>query len=87
MADEPLILSDPLSILITVPLGTLLNEFLVAEKQLLPTCISPPRAHTGLTKMSSIRFLLFEIKRDLFYNLTIFYLTDFLNLFFFIQNV
>ena len=32
--------------------------------------------HTGLTRVSSIRFLLFEIKRVLVYNSTIIYFTD-----------
>ena len=36
--------------------------------------------------MNSIWFLLFEIKRVLVYNLTIFYLTDLFILYFFIQN-
>ena len=42
--------------------------------------------HPGLTRVSSIRFLLFEIKRVLVYNSTTFYLTDLFNLYFFIQN-
>jgi len=40
--------------------------------------------HTGLTRVSSIRFLLFEIKRILVFNSIIIYFT---NLFIFIQNV
>ena len=36
--------------------------------------------------MSSIRFLLFEIKRVFVYNSTIFYLTDLFILYFFLQN-
>ena len=42
--------------------------------------------HPGLTRVSSIRFLLFEIKRVLVYNSTILKLTDLFILFFFIQN-
>ena len=43
--------------------------------------------HPGLTRVSSIWFLLFEIKRVLVYTLTIFKLTDFFILYFFIQNI
>jgi len=42
--------------------------------------------HTGLTRVSSIRFLLFEIKRVLVYNSIIIYFTDLFVLYFFIQN-
>jgi len=37
-------------------------------------------------RVGSIRFLLFEIKRVLVYNLTAFYLTDLFILYFFIRN-
>ena len=41
----------------------------------------------GLTRVGSIPFLLFEIKRVfLVYNSTIFYVTDFFILYFFLQN-
>ena len=40
----------------------------------------------GLTRVSSIWFLLFEIKRVLVYNSTIFKLTDLFIFFFFIQS-
>ena len=42
--------------------------------------------HSGLTRVSSILFLLFEIKRVLVYNSTIFYFTDLFLLYIFIQN-
>ena len=42
--------------------------------------------HTRLTRVSSIRFLLFEIKRFLVYNSIIIYLTDLFILYIFIQN-
>ena len=42
--------------------------------------------HPGLTRVSSILFLLFEIKRVLVYNSTIIYFTDLFILYFFIQN-
>jgi len=42
--------------------------------------------HPALTRVSSIRFLLFEIKRVLVYNSTILYLTHFFVLYFFLQN-
>ena len=41
--------------------------------------------HPGLTRVSSIRFLLFEIKRVLVYS-TILYFTDLFNLYIFIQH-
>ena len=44
------------------------------------------KLHPGLTRVRSIRFLLFEIKRILVYNSTIFYLTDLSIQYFFIQN-
>ena len=37
-------------------------------------------------RVGSIRFLLFEIKRVLVYNLTAFYLTDLFILYFFVQT-
>ena len=43
--------------------------------------------HPGVTRVRSIRFLLFEIKRVLVYNSTSFKLTDLFILYFFIQNV
>ena len=42
--------------------------------------------HPGLTRVSSIRFLLFEIKRAFVFNSTIFYLTDMFIIYFFLQN-
>ena len=42
--------------------------------------------HPGLTTVSSVWFLLFEIKRVLVYNSTIFYFTDLFILYIFIQN-
>ena len=42
--------------------------------------------HTGLTRVSSIRFLLFEIKSFLVYNSTIIYFTDLFILYIFTQN-
>ena len=45
----------------------------------------PYHPESGLTRVNSIRFLLFEIKRVLVYNFTIFLCTDLLILFFFIQ--
>ena len=42
--------------------------------------------HTGLTRVSSIRFLLFEIKRVLVFNSIIIYFTDLFILYLFIQN-
>jgi len=42
--------------------------------------------HTGLTRVSSIRFLLFEIKRVLVFNSIIIYFTDLFILYIFIQN-
>ena len=44
------------------------------------------RIHTGLTRVSSIRFLLFEIKRVLVFNSIIIYFTDLFILYIFIQN-
>ena len=43
--------------------------------------------HPRLTRVRSIRFLLFEIKRVLVYNSTIFKLTVLFILYFFIHNV
>jgi len=43
--------------------------------------------HPGLTRVRSIRSHLFEIKRVLVYNSTIFKLTDLFILYFSIQNV
>ena len=45
MADEPLILSDPLSILIPIHLGTLHDEFLSSslQRNSSPKLNSPPR--------------------------------------------
>jgi len=43
--------------------------------------------HLELTRERSIRFLLFEIKSVFVYNSTVFKLTDFFILYFFIQNV
>ena len=45
------------------------------------------RGHSGLIRVRSIWCLLFEIKRVLVYNSTIFKLTDLFILYFFIQNV
>ena len=42
--------------------------------------------HTRLTRVSSIRFLLLEIKRVLVFNSIIFYFTDLFILYIFIQN-
>ena len=42
--------------------------------------------HAGLTRVSSIRFLLFEIKRILVFNSIIIYFTDLFILYVFIQN-
>ena len=42
--------------------------------------------HTGLTRVSSIRFLLFEIKRVMVFNSIIIYFTDLFILYIFIQN-
>ena len=42
--------------------------------------------HTGLTRVSSIRFLLFEIKRVLVFNSIIIFFTDLFVLYIFIQN-
>ena len=42
--------------------------------------------HAGLTRVSSIRFLLFEIKRILVFNSIIIYFTDLFILYIFIQN-
>ena len=42
--------------------------------------------HTGLTRVSSIRFLLFEIKRILVFNSIIIYFTDLFMFYIFIQN-
>ena len=52
----------------------------------LPTLWQFKLCHPGLTRVSSIRFLLFEIKRVFVYNSTIFYLTDLFILYFFLQN-
>ena len=49
------------------------------------TVLYVPR-HTGLTRVSSIRFLLFEIKRVLVFNSIIFYFTDLFIIYNFIQN-
>ena len=43
--------------------------------------------HPGLTRVRSIQFHLFEIKRVLAYNSTIFTLTDLFILYFFIQSL
>ena len=54
------------------------------NKTFRPTGNTP---HPGLTRVNSIRFLLFEIKRVLVFNSRIFQLRDLFMLFFFIQNV
>ena len=43
-------------------------------------------SHTGLTRVSSIRFLLFEIKRVLVFKSIIIYFTNLFILYIFIQN-
>ena len=43
--------------------------------------------HPELTRERSIRFLIFEIKRVLVYNPTLFKLTDLFIFYFFVQNV
>ena len=43
-------------------------------------------AHPGLTRVSSIRFLLFEIKRVLVLNSIIIYFTDLFIFYMYIQN-
>ena len=50
-------------------------------------CLQWVQCHPGLTRVRSIWFLLFKIKRVLVYNSTIFKLTDLFILYFFIQNV
>ena len=50
------------------------------------TVYSVYNVHPGLIRVSIIRFLLFEIKRVLVYNSTIFYFTDLFILCIFIQN-
>ena len=42
--------------------------------------------HPELTRVNTIRFLLFEIKRVMVYNSTIIYFTDLFILYIFIQN-
>ena len=51
-------------------------------------CRRPPTTvlHTGLTRVSSIRFLLYEIKRVLVFNSIIIHFTDLFILYIFIQN-
>ena len=44
------------------------------------------RVHTELTRVSSIRFLEYEIKRVFIFNSIIIYFTDLIILFIFIQN-
>ena len=51
------------------------------------TMLSFRRRQPGLTRVKSLRFLLFEIKRGLVYNSTIFKLTNLFIFYFFIQNV
>ena len=48
------------------------NYFIFRGLPMCPNLMNLSRVHPGLTRVSGIRFLLFEIKSTLVYNLTIF---------------
>ena len=75
------------------PIHQIFLEFQVCLKFYILLWADPSQAdpnmdpcHTGLTRVSSIQFLIFEIKRVLVYNSIIIYFTDLFMLYIFIQN-